>query len=170
MFLLHTFYGDAERGAPNGDSCKLTKKIYVGNLSFQATEDDVRDLFSQYGAVSSVAMITDRETGRFRGFCFVEMDDSSANEAISALDGKEVDGRALRVNEARPREERSGGAGGGFRSGGGTGGGFRSGGTGGGQRRDNFGGGQRRDNFGGGQRRNDNRRNDRYDRRDYGDD
>lgn len=151
----------------------MTKKIYVGNLSFQATEDDVRGLFSEFGTVDSVAMITDRETGRFRGFCFVEMGDSAANNAISALDGKEVDGRALRVNEARPREERSGG--GGFRSGGG--GGFRSGGggaprTGGGQRRDSFGGGQgqRRDNYGDGQRRNDNRRTDRYDRRDYGDD
>ncbi|MFN2138213.1 MAG: RNA recognition motif domain-containing protein [Candidatus Promineifilaceae bacterium] len=87
----------------------MSKKIYVGNLSFDATEDEVRDLFAQYGTVQSVSMITDRDSGRFRGFGFVEMEDSAANAAIEALDGTELDGRALRVNEARPREERSGG-------------------------------------------------------------
>lgn len=98
----------------------MAKKLYVGNLSFNATEEEVRDLFSEFGAVESVAMITDRDTGRFRGFCFVEMETSAANAAIKALDGKDVDGRDLRVNEAKPREERSGG-GGGQRSGGGGG-------------------------------------------------
>jgi RNA recognition motif-containing protein len=87
----------------------LAKNIYVGNLSFNATEDQVRDLFAQYGQVNSVAMITDRDTGRFRGFGFVEMEDAAANAAIQALNDTEFDGRTLRVNEARPREERSGG-------------------------------------------------------------
>jgi RNA recognition motif-containing protein len=90
----------------------LTKKIYVGNLSFNATEDQVREMFSEFGDIQSLAMINDRDTGRFRGFAFVEMEDSSANAAIKALNGKEVDGRELNVNEARPREERSGGGGG----------------------------------------------------------
>jgi RNA recognition motif-containing protein len=112
----------------------LTKKIYVGNLSFDATEQQVRDLFSEFGAIESLAMINDRDSGRFRGFAFVEMEDSAANAAIKALNGKEVDGRELNVNEARPREERP--AGGGYRSGGG--GGYRSGG-GGGNRRNDYG-------------------------------
>jgi RNA recognition motif-containing protein len=94
--------------------------MYVGNLSFQATEEQVRDLFTPYGAVESVSMITDRMSGQFRGFCFVEMETSAANAAISALDNQEVDGRSLKVNEAKPREERGGG--GGQRNGGG---GFR---------------------------------------------
>ena len=101
----------------------MAKKVYVGNLSFSATEEDVRDLFGEFGEVESVAMINDRETGRFRGFCFVEMAPSAADAAIAALDGKEVGGRNLRVNEARPREERSGGGGnrgGGSRGGGGN--------------------------------------------------
>ena len=130
----------------------MSKKIYVGNLSFNATEEQVRSLFEEYGAVESVAMITDRDTGRFRGFCFVEMAASEADAAIEALDGQEVDGRNLRVNEARPREERSGG-GGPRRSGGG--GNYRGGGQGqrssgggrGGPRRD---GGDRSNDFGGG--------------------
>jgi RNA recognition motif-containing protein len=92
------------------------KKIYVGNLAFSATEQEIRDLFSQHGTVGSVSLITDRETGQPRGFGFVEMEDG-ADKAISALDGKEVGGRTLKVNEARPRE--SGGGGGGFGGGGG---------------------------------------------------
>lgn len=99
----------------------MSKKMYVGNLSFQATEEQVRDLFTPYGAVESISMITDRMSGQFRGFCFVEMEASAANAAISALDNQELDGRSLKVNEAKPREERSGG-GGGQRNGGG---GFR---------------------------------------------
>jgi len=99
-------------------------------LSFSATEEQVRDLFSEFGEIQSIAMINDRDTGRFRGFAFVEMEDSAANAAIKALNGKQVDGRELSVNEARPREERSGGGsyGGGNRSGGSYGGGNRSGG------------------------------------------
>jgi RNA recognition motif-containing protein len=88
------------------------KKLYVGNLAFSATEKEIRDLFGQYGSVSSVSLITDRETGQPRGFGFVEMEDG-ADEAIRALDGKEVGGRTIKVNEARPREDRGGGGGGG---------------------------------------------------------
>ncbi len=116
----------------SGRKQELSKKLYVGNLSYEATEEQVRELFTPYGAVESVAMITDRETGRFRGFCFVEMPDAAATSAIAALDGKDHGGRSLRVNEARPKEEsggrRSGGGGGGY---GGGGGGGRSGGGGG---------------------------------------
>jgi RNA recognition motif-containing protein len=101
---------------------QLSKKMYVGNLSFEATEDQVRDLFSPYGAVESVSMITDRTSGQFRGFCFVEMETSAANAAIAALDSHELDGRTLKVNEAKPREDRGGGQrnGGGFRGGNGN--------------------------------------------------
>lgn len=84
----------------------------MGNLPYQATEEQVRDMFEPYGEVRSVAMISDRDTGRFRGFCFVEMDDAAADKAIAALNNRDVEGRQLRVNEARPREERSGGQGG----------------------------------------------------------
>ena len=80
----------------------LSKKVYVGNLSFDATEEQVSEMLAEYGKVDSMAWITDRDSGRFRGFCFVEMEDSAANAAIK-------DGRALRVNEARPREDRNGG-------------------------------------------------------------
>ena len=120
----------------------MVKKLYVGNLSFSATEEQVRDLFEPFGTIESVAMITDRDTGRFRGFCFVEMSPSEADAAISALDGQDVMGRTLRVNEARPREDRGGGGrrGGGNRGRGGGNRGF------GGNRRDDFpdsGGGRR---------------------------
>ncbi|MAT96062.1 MAG: RNA-binding protein [Anaerolineaceae bacterium] len=87
----------------------MSKKLYVGNLSFEATEEQVRDLFAPYGTVESINMITDRSSGQFRGFCFVEMETSAANAAISALDSHELDGRTLKVNEAKPREDRSGG-------------------------------------------------------------
>ncbi len=82
------------------------KQIYVGNLPYRSGEDEVRELFSQYGEVNSVKLITDRETGRPRGFGFVEMEDEGALKAIEALDGREFEGRTLRVNEARPREVR----------------------------------------------------------------
>ncbi|WP_187647811.1 RNA recognition motif domain-containing protein [Nitrosophilus labii] len=82
------------------------KQIYVGNLPYRSGEEEVRELFSQYGEVNSVKLITDRETGRPRGFGFVEMEDDGALKAIDALDGKEFEGRTLRVNEARPREAR----------------------------------------------------------------
>lgn len=87
----------------------MSKKIYVGNLSYEATEEQVSEMFAQYGKVDSIAMITDRDSGRFRGFGFVEMEDSAANAAIKALNDTEVGGRMLRVNEARPREDRDGG-------------------------------------------------------------
>ena len=81
----------------------MSKKMYVGNLAFQSTEDDIQKLFSEYGEVLSVNLITDRETGRSRGFAFVEMNDEEAKSAMESLDGTELDGRSLRVNEAKPR-------------------------------------------------------------------
>ncbi len=87
-------------------------KIYVGNLPFTHTESDITALFEPHGAVTSVNLITDRDTGRPRGFGFVEMDDASAKAAIAALDGTMAGDRNLRVNEARPREENRGGGGG----------------------------------------------------------
>lgn len=83
----------------------MSKRIFVGNLPFSATEAEVRDLFTEYGEVSSVHLVTDRETGRPRGFGFVEMDEG-ADEAIEALHQTQMGGRALNVNEARPRTER----------------------------------------------------------------
>ena len=79
------------------------KKIYVGNLPWSATETELRDLFSTIGTVHSAAVITDRDTGRSRGFGFVEMDDSDAERAISELDGREMDSRPIRVNEAQDK-------------------------------------------------------------------
>jgi cold-inducible RNA-binding protein len=87
----------------------MSKKIYVGNLSFDATEKQVNEMFAEYGKIDSMAWITDRDSGRFRGFCFVEMEDSAANAAIKGLNDTDLGGRTLRVNEARPREERNGG-------------------------------------------------------------
>lgn len=84
------------------------KSIYVGNIPFSATEDDIRDLFGAYGNVSSVKLIQDHETGRFRGFGFVEMEDADAAAAIEALDGHPMSGRALKINEAKPRAPRPG--------------------------------------------------------------
>jgi len=84
----------------------MVKNIYVGNLSFNSTDDSLRTLFEQYGTVHSARVIADRETGRSRGFGFVEMDSAAADAAIQATNGKELDGRALKVNEARPREPR----------------------------------------------------------------
>jgi len=84
----------------------MAKRIYVGNLPFSATEDEVRDLFAQHGTVHSVTMITDRETGRPRGFGFVEMEDEEADAAIAALDGTDLGGRNLQVNVARERGDR----------------------------------------------------------------
>ena len=91
----------------------MTKKLYVGNLSFQTTESDLDDLFAQAGAVESVRIITDRDTGRSRGFGFVEMSEEDAEKAISQFNGTELDGRALTINEARPQVKRDGGGGGG---------------------------------------------------------
>ncbi len=98
--------------------------IYVGNLSYEATEEEVRQLFAEFGDVDSVNLITDRETGRLRGFGFVEMADAAAAKAaIDGLNGKEIGGRALTVNEARPKTSRGGGGGGGRGRGGPGGGG-----------------------------------------------
>ena len=94
-------------------------KIYVGNLPFSATEDAVRALFSAHGTVESVKLPNDRETGRPRGFGFVEMSSSDAAKAISALNGHSMEGRSLRVNEAQDKPAGRPGGGGGFRSGGG---------------------------------------------------
>lgn len=92
------------------------KNIFVGNLSFGATEESVRSAFEAYGTVDRVNMITDRDTGQARGFAFVEMSNSAeADRAIAELNGRELDGRALNVNEARPKAERGSGGGGGFR-------------------------------------------------------
>ena|SRR5579864_2563685 len=87
------------------------KKIFVGNLDFGATEDSIRALFEAHGAVESVKLMTDRDTGRSRGFAFVEMADADAEAAIKALNGTNLGGRALNVNEARPKVERGGGGG-----------------------------------------------------------
>jgi cold-inducible RNA-binding protein len=114
----------------------MAKKLYVGNLAFQTTNQDLQELFAQAGTVESAQIIEDRDTGQSKGFAFVEM--STEEEAASAIDqfnGKEVGGRMLKVNEARPRENRSGGGGGrgfgGNRGGGGFGGGGNRGGGGG---------------------------------------
>ena len=109
----------------------MGSKLYVGNLSYNVTSSDLEQLFAQHGAVQSAEVIQDRDTGRSKGFGFVQMgSDQEAQAAISALNGQEVDGRALTVNEAKPREDRGGGGGGG-RGGYGGGGGGRSGGGGG---------------------------------------
>ena len=113
----------------------MSKRIYVGNLSFSTTEQDLSNLFSEVGTVESTQIITDRDTGRSKGFAFVEMNEADAEQAINRFNGFELGGRALTVNEARPREERGGGGrggGGGFRGGrgGGGGGGGRGGGGG----------------------------------------
>jgi RNA recognition motif-containing protein len=116
----------------------MGKKLFVGNLSYSLDETQLGEIFGEYGTVESVAIVNDRETGRSRGFGFVEMaNDAEAQAAIDALNGAERGGRAMTVNEARPRDDRprrpgGGGGGGGFKSGGGGG---RGGGFGGGNRR-----------------------------------
>ncbi len=112
----------------------MTVRLFVGNLSFRTTGDELRELFSQAGAVESASVIEDRDTGRSRGFGFVEMtNQDEATAAIEQFNGKDFGGRNLTVNEARPREERSGGGGGRGGYGGGRGG-NRGGGYGGGNR------------------------------------
>src|SRR2546423_14469868 len=122
----------------------MGKKLYVGNLSYQVDSSELEQMFGAHGTVVSAQIINDRDTGRSKGFGFVEMaSDTEADAAIAALNGQEHNGRALTVNEARPREERSGGGGGG-RGGFGGGGGSSRGGYGGG------GGGGSRGGYGGG--------------------
>src|SRR5262245_33451674 len=118
----------------------MAKNIYVGNLSWECTQDDLLALFAEHGKVARAQVITDRETGRSRGFGFVEMEnDQEAANAVQALNGQQFRGRPLTVNEARPREGGGGGGGGGYGGGGGGGGrrgggGGRAGGGGGGRR------------------------------------
>ena len=112
----------------------MAKNLYVGNMSFSTTEDRLREVFAQYGTVTKVQLIMDRETGRPRGFAFVEMSDGG-DQAIAALNGTQLDGRSLTVNEAKPREGGGGGGGGGrggYGGGGGGRGGYGGGGGGGG--------------------------------------
>lgn len=116
----------------------MPKKLYVGNISFQTTSDELVQVFSQYGTVLGAQIVSDRETGRSRGFAFVEMHDG-ADEAIAALHGTQLGGRTLTVNEAKPREERPRTGGGGGYGGGGGGG---RGGYGGGGGRGGYGGGR----------------------------
>lgn len=124
------------------------KKLYVGNLSYSVTSQGLEQMFAEFGNVRSAQVIQDRDTGRSKGFGFVEMaDDNAAQEAINNLHDKEVEGRRLTVNEARPREDRGGGGGGGGGYGGGGGGGRRGGGGGGGGYGGGGGGG-----YGGGRR------------------
>jgi cold-inducible RNA-binding protein len=115
----------------------MSKRIYCGNLSFQTTQDELRALFAPHGEVTDLHMVMDRETGRPRGFAFIEMaTEEQARAAIKALDGASAGGRNLKVNEAQAREERGGGGGGG-----GRGGGYGGGGGGGGGGRGGYGGG-----------------------------
>ena len=111
----------------------MAKKLYVGNLSYDTTDSHLRKLFEEFGTVESAQVIMDRDSGRSKGFGFVEMpSDQEAQAAIDALNGQEVNGRALTVNEAKPREDRGGGRGrGGYGGGGGRGSGGRGGGGGG---------------------------------------
>ena len=122
----------------------MTKKLYVGNMSYGTTEEQIRELFSQAGEVQEVSLITDRETGRLKGFGFVEMStEEGSKEAIKRFNGYTLNDRTLTVNEARPREERTGGGGGGGFGGGGGRGGRGGGGGGGGGR----GGGRRESGY-----------------------
>jgi hypothetical protein len=128
----------------------MGNKLYVGNLPYSYRDDDLQQAFSQYGAVSSAKVMMERDTGRSKGFGFVEMGSAAeAQAAIQGMNGQQVGGRGLVVNEARPMEPRSGGGGGGFGGGGrsGGGGGFGGGGGGGGG---GFGGGRREGGGGGG--------------------
>src|SRR5436190_2956141 len=135
MAVCHPFTGDSPMG----------KKLYVGNLSYDTTSSDLEQLFNQHGQVASAQVINDRDTGRSKGFGFVEMSsDEEATAAVAALNGQQHDGRTLTVNEARPKEDRGGGfgGGGGGRGGGGGGrGGYGGGGGGGGGRGGGYGGG-----------------------------
>ena len=123
----------------------MGNKLYVGNLAYSVRDENLNDAFAQFGTVTSAKVMMDRDTGRSKGFGFVEMgSDAEAQAAINGMNGQSLDGRAVVVNEARPREDRPGGGGGGFRGGYGGGGGGRSGGGGG------YGGGSSGGGYGGG--------------------
>ncbi|MCW7538398.1 RNA-binding protein [Aquabacterium sp. A7-Y] len=137
----------------------MGNKLYVGNLAYSVRDEDLNEAFSQYGAVTSAKVMMDRDTGRSKGFGFVEMgSDAEAQSAINGMNGQALSGRAIVVNEARPREERPGGfggprgGGGGFGGGGRREGGFGGGGGGGGRGGFGGGGGGGRGGFGGGGR------------------
>lgn len=122
----------------------MSTKLYVGNLSFDTSGSDLEELFGEVGTVESATVIEDRDTGRSRGFGFIEMSSKEeASQAIEQFNGREVDGRELKVNEAKPRENRGGGGGGGRGGYGGGGGGGRGGYGGGGGNRGGGGGGSR---------------------------
>ena len=129
----------------------MGKKLYVGNLSYNVDSSELEQLFGAHGQVVSAQIINDRDTGRSKGFGFVEMaDDAEADAAIAALNGQQHNGRALTVNEARPREDRGGGGGGGYGGGGGRSGGGGYGGGGGRSGGGGYGGGGGRSSGGGG--------------------
>jgi RNA recognition motif-containing protein len=144
------FFHSSDRG--EGTTTFMSMKLYVGNLAFQTSSEDLQQLFSQAGTVESASVVEDRETGRSRGFGFVEMaSKEDGQKAIEQFNGKEVNGRNLNVNEARPREDRGGRGGGGGGRGGFGGGGGRGGyGGGGGGNRSGGGGGGGRGGYGGG--------------------
>src|SRR5205085_5885811 len=119
--------GRVDEGDPPGGNVMASKNLYVGNLPFTTTEQDLQQLFGQYGTVTKAQVIMDRETGRSRGFGFVEMS-SGADEAVQAMNGAEYQGRRLTVNEAKPREDRPRGGGGGGYGGGASRGGYGGGG------------------------------------------
>ena len=126
---LHSY--DFEENQLGSQRVIMVKNLYVGNLPYGTTADDLREAFSQFGTVARAQVVTDRETGRSRGFGFIEMSDGG-EAAVEGMNGASFQGRTLTVNEARPREERPGGGGGGGRRPGGYGGGGGGGGYGGG--------------------------------------
>jgi RNA recognition motif-containing protein len=133
---------------PQHEEGSMSKNIYVGNLDYNVTEDELRSAFAAYGQVDNVTIMKERDTGQPRGFGFVEMaNDEEAEKAIAGTNGTQLGNRSLNVNEARPKTERGGGGGGGFNRGGGGGGGFGRGGGGG---RPGGGGGNKRGGGGGG--------------------
>ena len=127
MTILNPKTGDSlEKAIESAGKPIMSNKLFVGNLSFNTTENDLQDAFAAHGTVTEANLMMDRATGRPRGFGFVTMSTpEEAQKAIDAMNGKSIDGRALTVNLARPREERSGGGGGGRREYGGGGGGRR---------------------------------------------
>jgi RNA recognition motif-containing protein len=141
-----SFQGKGQSNSANvraGKGSQMAKNLYVGNLSWECTADDLLALFEGHGSVKRAQVITDRETGRSRGFGFVEMEnDDEAQKAIDALNGQTHQGRPLTVNEAKPREERSGGGRSGYGGGGGGRSGYGGGGYGGGGGSGGYGGGR----------------------------
>ena len=127
--ILDPMFGNSLKKAAVSRTVKhhMSNKLFVGNLSFNTTENDLQDAFAAHGTVTEANLMMDRETGRPRGFGFITMSSAEeAQKAIDAMNGKDMDGRALTVNVAKPREERTGGGGGGRREYGGGGGGGRN--------------------------------------------